>query len=106
MPSGSYSKNRKEHHPPTLALDRPVLFDHSIKKELCPRPEPKSKKTNKQGWKQFVALCLGLLALPSLVFSAEPPHLLQRPQKRTVLVDSVKHESPVFTAKIAQNHTY
>jgi hypothetical protein len=73
MPSGSCSPNRSKKRP-VLSLDTQILCnDHSY-------PKPKEKKANKEAWKQFFALCLGLLALPSLAFSAEQSHYLERPQ--------------------------
>jgi hypothetical protein len=73
MPSGSCSQHRSKKRP-ALSLDTQILFNGH------PHPEPKTKKPNKEGWKQFAALCVGLLALPSLAFSAEQSHYLEKPQ--------------------------
>ena len=73
MRRNSNAKSRKEKccTPP---LSNPVLFDHYINKNLHPRPEPKSKTVDKEGWKRYIALCLMFLVTPFFVFSETTPH--------------------------------
>lgn len=54
----------KSHH-----STKSILFGHHAHGNECPRPEPKSKEINEEGWGEFAVLGLGLLMLPSLMFS-------------------------------------
>jgi hypothetical protein len=60
----SRNKNRGVHH-----TSNPVFFDYTNSLSLYSRSEPKEKESDEEGWKQFSALCFGLVVLPSLVFS-------------------------------------
>ena len=59
----------KNHSYSLLRLENPILFDYYINKSLYPQSKPKARMVNEEGFKQFTALCLGLLLTPILIFS-------------------------------------
>jgi hypothetical protein len=84
MRSSDNSNIKKNSHS-SCDFENPIVFDYHIKNSLYPAPKEK-EHVNEEGWKQFLALCLGLLFLPTLVFSAETrPHVAEESRQRASL---------------------
>jgi hypothetical protein len=72
--SSNDNANIKNNPHSSCNFENPIVFDDHIKNSLYPNSQTK-ENANEEGWKQFLALCLGLLCLPTLAFSAETmPH--------------------------------